>query len=132
MVIGNKNCVARANIMIGYITCTCVKHQGQSVVYRSILSMHRLSQMHQIWKSYNLHCIYSYIFPCCPPGLVTVVVFITVCVLAVMTRLLYLQRRVQKTSSIRQKEHRHSIDTENRTELHLHSSLPHNMKEYYI
>ncbi|KAF3695191.1 Contactin-associated protein-like 5 Cell recognition molecule Caspr5 Precursor [Channa argus] len=65
-------------------------------------------------------------------GVVTAVVFITVSVLAVMTRLLYQHRKVQKNSSIKQNEHSHSMDTDYRPELHLHSSLTHNLKEYYI
>ncbi|TKS67819.1 Contactin-associated protein-like 5 [Collichthys lucidus] len=65
-------------------------------------------------------------------GVVTAVVFITVCVLAVVTRLLY-RRRTQRTNdSITEKENRHSMETENRTEMHLHSSVRDTMKEYYI
>ncbi|TKS67821.1 Contactin-associated protein-like 5 [Collichthys lucidus] len=65
-------------------------------------------------------------------SVVTAVVFITVCVLAVVTRLLY-RRRTQRTNdSITEKENRHSMETENRTEMHLHSSVRDTMKEYYI
>uniref|UniRef100_A0A4W6E2C4 Contactin associated protein-like 5a n=1 Tax=Lates calcarifer TaxID=8187 RepID=A0A4W6E2C4_LATCA len=52
-------------------------------------------------------------------GVATAVVFITVCVLAVMTRLLYQQRHVQKNNSIKQKEHKHSMDTDYRIDKNL-------------
>ncbi|XP_074550653.1 contactin-associated protein-like 5 [Halichoeres trimaculatus] len=65
-------------------------------------------------------------------GVVSAVVFITVCVLVVVTRLLYL-RQVQKTNhGMKEKEHHHGMETPNRTELHLHNSVRDNMKEYYI
>ena len=66
--------------------------------------------------------------------MVTAVVFTTLCVVAVMSRFLYQQRRAQKTAiSIKEKEqHRHSLETAYRTELHLHNSVRDNMKEYYI
>lgn len=62
-------------------------------------------------------------------GVVTAVVFIAVCALAVVTRLLYQQRRAQR--SIKE-EHRHSMYTDYRTETHLHHSVRDSMKEYYI
>ncbi|XP_076011126.1 contactin-associated protein-like 5 [Genypterus blacodes] len=65
-------------------------------------------------------------------GVVSAVVFIAVCVLAVVTRLLYRQQQAQRSSSMKQKEHRHSVDTAYRAELHLHNSVRDNMKEYYI
>uniref|UniRef100_A0AAQ6IG17 Contactin associated protein-like 5a n=1 Tax=Anabas testudineus TaxID=64144 RepID=A0AAQ6IG17_ANATE len=66
-------------------------------------------------------------------GVVTAVVFIAVCALAVISRLLYQQRRAQRSSSSSIKEeHRHSMYTDYRTELHLHNSVRDNMKEYYI
>lgn len=61
--------------------------------------------------------------------MVTAVVFIAVCALAVVTRLLYQQRRAQR--SIKE-EHRHSMYTDYRTETHLHHSVRDSMKEYYI
>ncbi|XP_037644935.1 contactin-associated protein-like 5 [Sebastes umbrosus] len=65
-------------------------------------------------------------------GVVTAVVFIAVCALAVISRLLYQQRRAQRSSSIKE-ENRHSMyTTDYRTELHLHNSVRDNMKEYYI
>ncbi|TMS06462.1 Contactin-associated protein-like 5 [Larimichthys crocea] len=64
-------------------------------------------------------------------GVVTAVVFIAVCALAVVSRLLYQQRRAQRSSSIKE-ENRHSMYTDYRTELHLHNSVRDNMKEYYI
>ncbi|XP_074513894.1 contactin-associated protein-like 5 [Sebastes fasciatus] len=65
-------------------------------------------------------------------GVVTAVVFIAVCALAVISRLLYQQRRAQRSSSIKE-ENRHSMyTTDHRTELHLHNSVRDNMKEYYI
>ncbi|XP_076602858.1 contactin-associated protein-like 5 [Chaetodon auriga] len=64
-------------------------------------------------------------------GVVTAVVFIAVCALAVISRLLYQQRRAQRSSSIKE-ENRHSMYTDYRTEMHLHNSVRDNMKEYYI
>ncbi|KAM4561270.1 contactin-associated protein-like 5 isoform 1-T1 [Fundulus diaphanus] len=64
-------------------------------------------------------------------GVVTAVVFIAVCALAVISRLLYQQRRAKRSSSIKE-EHRHSTYTDYRTELHLHNSVRDNVKEYYI
>ncbi|KAM9347809.1 contactin-associated protein-like 5 [Symphorus nematophorus] len=65
-------------------------------------------------------------------GVVTAVVFITVCILAVVTRLLYRRRAQTSNHSINEKDHRHNMETGNRTELHLHNSVRDNMKEYYI
>nr|XP_019967844.1 PREDICTED: contactin-associated protein like 5-1-like [Paralichthys olivaceus] len=66
-------------------------------------------------------------------GVVTAVVFIAVCALAVMSRLLYQQRQAQRSSSSSIKEeHRHSVYTDYRTELQLHNPIRDNMKEYYI
>ncbi|KAM7406938.1 hypothetical protein PAMA_002915 [Pampus argenteus] len=64
-------------------------------------------------------------------GVVTAVVFIAVCALAVMTRLLYQRRQAQRSNSMKE-EQRHSMYTDYRTELHLHNSVRDNMKEYYI
>ncbi|XP_039674553.1 contactin-associated protein-like 5 [Perca fluviatilis] len=64
-------------------------------------------------------------------GVITAVVFIAVCALAVISRLLYQQRRAQRSSSIKE-ENRHSMYTDYRTELHLNNSVRDNMKEYYI
>uniref|UniRef100_A0A8C9XQA5 Contactin associated protein family member 5 n=1 Tax=Sander lucioperca TaxID=283035 RepID=A0A8C9XQA5_SANLU len=64
-------------------------------------------------------------------GVVTAVVFIAVCALAVISRLLYQQRRAQRSSSIKE-ENRHSMYTDYRTELHLNNSVRDSMKEYYI
>ncbi|XP_035531842.1 contactin-associated protein-like 5 [Morone saxatilis] len=65
-------------------------------------------------------------------SVVTVVVFIAVCILAVVTRRLYLRQAHRTNHSIKEKEHHHSVETGNRTELHLHNSVRDNMKEYYI
>ncbi|XP_038157365.1 contactin-associated protein-like 5 [Cyprinodon tularosa] len=64
-------------------------------------------------------------------GVVTAVVFIAVCALAVISRLLYQQRRAKRSSSMKE-EHRHSTYTDYRTELHLQNSVRDNVKEYYI
>ncbi|XP_035459985.2 contactin-associated protein-like 5 [Scophthalmus maximus] len=73
-------------------------------------------------------------------GVVTAVVFIAVCALAVMSRLLYQQRQAQRNDGgggggggggIKE-EHRHSVYTDYRTELQLHNTIRDNMKEYYI
>uniref|UniRef100_A0A4W4HHR5 Contactin associated protein-like 5a n=1 Tax=Electrophorus electricus TaxID=8005 RepID=A0A4W4HHR5_ELEEL len=65
-------------------------------------------------------------------GVVTTVVFITLCVVAVMTRFLLQHRQVRRTASIQEKEHRHSLEAAYKTELHLHNCVRDNMKEYYI
>lgn len=64
-------------------------------------------------------------------GVVTAVVFISVCALAAISRLLYQQRRAQRTGGIKE-ENSQSAYTDYRTELHLHNSVRDNMKEYYI
>ncbi|TNN04430.1 hypothetical protein fugu_001459 [Takifugu bimaculatus] len=64
-------------------------------------------------------------------GVVTAVVFISVCALAAISRLLYQQRRAQRTGSIKE-ENSQSMYTDYRTELHLHNPVRDNMKEYYI
>ncbi|XP_035770642.1 contactin-associated protein-like 5 [Neolamprologus brichardi] len=67
-------------------------------------------------------------------GVVTAVVFITVCALAVVIRLVYQQRRAQRSGGggdIKE-EHRHSMYTDYRTELHLHNPVRDSVKEYYI
>lgn len=69
--------------------------------------------------------------PSVSSGVVTAVVFIAVCALAVISRLLYQQRRARRSGGGKE-EHRHSVYTDYRTELHLHSSVRDNMKEYYI
>uniref|UniRef100_A0A3P9CJD2 Contactin associated protein family member 5 n=1 Tax=Maylandia zebra TaxID=106582 RepID=A0A3P9CJD2_9CICH len=63
---------------------------------------------------------------------VTAVVFITVCALAVVIRLVYQQRRAQRSSGSIKEEHRHSMYTDYRTELHLHNPVRDSVKEYYI
>ncbi|XP_014028887.1 contactin-associated protein-like 5 [Salmo salar] len=78
-------------------------------------------------------------------GVVSAVVFITLCVVAVMTRFLYQHRQAQRDASIKEKEHRHNLETAYRreaayqaepayrTELHLHhSSTLRDNREYYI
>lgn len=64
-------------------------------------------------------------------GVVTAVVFISVCALAAISRLLYQQRRAQRSAGIKE-EPSQSMYTDYRTELHLHNSVRDNMKEYYI
>lgn len=79
------------------------------------------------------------LFLCNPPlpspavssGVVTAVVFISVCALAAISRLLYQQRRAQRTGGIKE-ENSQSMYTDYRTELHLHNPVRDNMKEYYI
>ncbi|CAL9690703.1 unnamed protein product [Knipowitschia caucasica] len=63
-------------------------------------------------------------------GVVTAVVFIAGCALAVVTRLLYQQKRSQ--TSIKE-EHRHNMYTDfPPTESHLHPAARDSMKEFYI
>uniref|UniRef100_A0A671Z3C3 Contactin associated protein family member 5 n=1 Tax=Sparus aurata TaxID=8175 RepID=A0A671Z3C3_SPAAU len=66
-----------------------------------------------------------------PASEIATVVFIAVCALAVISRLLYQQRRAQRSNSIKE-DNRHSMYTDYRTEMHLHNSVRDNMKEYYI
>uniref|UniRef100_A0A673WM87 Contactin-associated protein-like 5 n=1 Tax=Salmo trutta TaxID=8032 RepID=A0A673WM87_SALTR len=78
-------------------------------------------------------------------GVVSAVVFITLCVVVVMTRFLYQHRQAQRDASIKEKEHRHNLETAYRreaayqaepayrTELHLHHSATlRDNREYYI
>lgn len=78
-------------------------------------------------------------------GVVTAVVFISVCALAAISRLLYQQRQAQRSGGAGggsggnggngggiKDDNRHSMYTDYRTELHLHNSVRDNMKEYYI
>uniref|UniRef100_A0A3P9HG90 Contactin associated protein-like 5a n=1 Tax=Oryzias latipes TaxID=8090 RepID=A0A3P9HG90_ORYLA len=66
-------------------------------------------------------------------GVVTAVVFIAVCALAVISRLLYQQRRAQRNGGGSMKdEHRHGMCTDYRTELHVHNTIRDSVKEYYI
>ncbi|XP_052349696.1 contactin-associated protein-like 5 isoform X2 [Oncorhynchus keta] len=78
-------------------------------------------------------------------GVVSAVVFITLCVVAVMTRFLYQHREAQRDARMKEKEHRHNLETAYRreaayqaesayrTELHLHhSSTLRDNREYYI
>uniref|UniRef100_A0A6Q2XH80 Contactin associated protein-like 5a n=1 Tax=Esox lucius TaxID=8010 RepID=A0A6Q2XH80_ESOLU len=78
-------------------------------------------------------------------GVVTTVVFITLCAVAVMTRFLYRHRQGRTDASVTEKEHRHNLETAYRretayqaepayrTELHLNnSSSLRNNREYYI
>uniref|UniRef100_A0A8C7DN20 Contactin associated protein family member 5 n=1 Tax=Oncorhynchus kisutch TaxID=8019 RepID=A0A8C7DN20_ONCKI len=85
--------------------------------------------------------------PCSPAGVVSAVVFITLCVVVVMTRFLYQHRQAQRDASIKEKEHRTNLETAYRreaayqaepayrTEFHLHdshSSTLNDNREYYI
>lgn len=69
--------------------------------------------------------------PAVSSGVVTAVVFISVCALAAISRLLYQQRRAQRGGGMKE-ENSQSMYTDYRTELHLHNSVRDNMKEYYI
>uniref|UniRef100_A0A8C7DWQ6 Contactin associated protein family member 5 n=1 Tax=Oncorhynchus kisutch TaxID=8019 RepID=A0A8C7DWQ6_ONCKI len=63
-------------------------------------------------------------------GVVSAVVFITLCVVVVMTRFLYQHRQAQRDASIKEKEHRTNLET-----FHLHdshSSTLNDNREYYI
>ncbi|GAA6095802.1 contactin-associated protein-like 5 isoform X2 [Tachysurus ichikawai] len=65
-------------------------------------------------------------------GVVTAVVFVTLCLLAVMARFLYQHRQIQRTTSIQEKEHRRSLEAAYRAELHMNQTIRDSMKEYYI
>uniref|UniRef100_A0A8C7XTA9 Contactin associated protein family member 5a n=1 Tax=Oryzias sinensis TaxID=183150 RepID=A0A8C7XTA9_9TELE len=78
-------------------------------------------------RDINACCLLSF------PGVVTAVVFIAVCALAVISRLLYQQRRAQRNGGGSMKdEHRHGMCTDYRTELHVHNTIRDSVKEYYI
>uniref|UniRef100_A0A8C6V1C7 Uncharacterized protein n=1 Tax=Neogobius melanostomus TaxID=47308 RepID=A0A8C6V1C7_9GOBI len=66
-------------------------------------------------------------------GVVTAVSFITVCVVAVVTRLLY-RRQFQRSdpASPKDKQQRSTEEPAFRTELHLHHAMRDSIKEYYI
>lgn len=64
--------------------------------------------------------------------MVTAVVFVTLCLLAVMARVLYQHRQIRRTTSMQEKEHRRSLEAAYRAELHLNQSIRDSMKEYYI
>eukprot|EP00064_Thunnus_orientalis_P015034 superscaffoldBa00002715_g15083 len=65
-------------------------------------------------------------------GVATAVVFIMLCIVAVVTRFLYQRRSQASDSNATEKEQRHSVEAGYRTEMHLHTSVRDNMKEYYI
>ncbi|XP_052004183.1 contactin-associated protein-like 5 isoform X2 [Xyrauchen texanus] len=65
-------------------------------------------------------------------GVVTVVVFSTLCVLAVMSHFLYKHRQAQRTASLQEKEHQQRLKAAYRAEFHLHNSMRDAMQEYYI
>ncbi|XP_035250532.1 contactin-associated protein-like 5 isoform X1 [Anguilla anguilla] len=64
-------------------------------------------------------------------GVIAAVVFITLCVLAVMTRYLYQHRQSSQAGPGKEKDHRHSLDLSRRTEMDLQSSAR-DRKEYFI
>lgn len=80
------------------------------------------------WKIFGLWLVLIHP-PCCSLGVVSAVVFIAVCALAVMTRLLYQRRQAQQTNSSMKQEHSPSTYTDYRTEIH---NSVRDMKEYYI
>ncbi|KAJ8351545.1 hypothetical protein SKAU_G00230210, partial [Synaphobranchus kaupii] len=63
-------------------------------------------------------------------GVSAAVVFITLCVVAVMTRFLYQYRRAEQTAAIEEKDHRHSLEVSYRTELD-HQSHRHGLNAAY-
>ncbi|XP_062861472.1 contactin-associated protein-like 5 [Trichomycterus rosablanca] len=65
-------------------------------------------------------------------GVVTAVVFVIMCMVAVMARFLYQHRQDRRTASIQEKEQRRSLEAAYRAELHLNQTIRDSMKEYYI
>lgn len=61
-----------------------------------------------------------------PPGVVTAVVFSSLCVLAVMSRFLYQHRQAQRAASLQEKETQRRLEAAYHAELHLHTSTLHN------
>uniref|UniRef100_A0A3B3ZQL9 Uncharacterized protein n=1 Tax=Periophthalmus magnuspinnatus TaxID=409849 RepID=A0A3B3ZQL9_9GOBI len=86
----------------------------------------------RLWKqALSVLKIFRSILLCA--GVVTAVSFITVCVVAVVTRLLY-RRQVQRgdPGSHKDKQQRSTEEPAFRTELHLHHAMRDSIKEYYI
>ncbi|XP_036395954.1 contactin-associated protein-like 5 [Megalops cyprinoides] len=65
-------------------------------------------------------------------GVTAAVVFIGLCMAAVMTRFLYQHRQAQQTDSIKEKGHRRSLEQTYGAELDFQSSVQDNRKEYFI
>ncbi|MBN3304064.1 CNTP5 protein, partial [Amia calva] len=63
---------------------------------------------------------------------IAVVIFITLCIVGIMTRFLYQHRRGQQTSAVKDKEHCHGLEPAYRTELDLQNSVRDSRKEYFI
>uniref|UniRef100_A0AAY4AZZ4 Contactin-associated protein-like 5 n=1 Tax=Denticeps clupeoides TaxID=299321 RepID=A0AAY4AZZ4_9TELE len=68
-------------------------------------------------------------------GVVTAVVFSTLCVVAAMVRFLHRHQQAQRASSLQEKEHQRRLEAAYHAELHLRNSAFHvqdSIKEYYI
>ncbi|XP_029112756.1 contactin-associated protein-like 5 [Scleropages formosus] len=65
-------------------------------------------------------------------GVIAAVVFITLCMAAVMIRFLYQHRQARMAEPIKEKNHRHGLETAYRTELDLQNAVRDSRKEYYI
>uniref|UniRef100_A0A8C4T9N3 Contactin-associated protein-like 5 n=1 Tax=Erpetoichthys calabaricus TaxID=27687 RepID=A0A8C4T9N3_ERPCA len=64
-------------------------------------------------------------------GVIAVVIFITFCIIAVMTRFLHLQRNMHQAVS-KDKEHREGLERALRNDVDLQSTVGCNKKEYFI
>ncbi|MGH0137107.1 UNVERIFIED_CONTAM: hypothetical protein FKN15_062860 [Acipenser sinensis] len=65
-------------------------------------------------------------------GIIAVVIFITVCVIAIMTRFLYQHRKGHQTGTEKDKEHRENLEYSLRNHTDLHDSVSESKKEYFI
>ncbi|MGH0124083.1 UNVERIFIED_CONTAM: hypothetical protein FKN15_023640 [Acipenser sinensis] len=65
-------------------------------------------------------------------GIIAVVIFITVCVTAIMTRFLYQHRKSHQTGTEKAKEHRENLEYSLRNHTDLHHSVSESKKEYFI
>ncbi|XP_023670576.1 contactin-associated protein-like 5 [Paramormyrops kingsleyae] len=65
-------------------------------------------------------------------GVIAAVVFITLCVGAVVTRFLYQHRQAQQLAAVKEKEHRRALESAYRAELDLQNSVRGTRKEYFI
>ncbi|XP_069052518.1 contactin-associated protein-like 5 isoform X1 [Lepisosteus oculatus] len=65
-------------------------------------------------------------------GVIALVIFITLCIVAIMTRVLYQHRRGEQTAVVKEKGHHHSLEPTFRNDLDLHNSVHDSRKEYFI
>ncbi|KPP72652.1 hypothetical protein Z043_108327 [Scleropages formosus] len=65
-------------------------------------------------------------------SVIAAVVFISLCVGAVVTRILFQNRQAEQLAAVKEKEHRRGLEQAYRTELDLQNSIRGSRKEYFI